>query len=106
MLPHDAVTVRPVDLVTHASHVDSVGSEVDTAASAGASTAPGPWAYGRLCTIVPALLGQLQSSVVSGISAAGSSLHDTAGRLRTAASGYSGSDARSATSVTGAGSPR
>jgi hypothetical protein len=106
MLPSDAVEVRPSGLVGHAAHVDAVGSAVDSAAQAGAATRPGPEAYGRLCTIVPVLLGQLQSYVVDGITAAGDSLHDTAVRLRTAADGYGASDQRSASTVTGAGGPR
>ncbi|HEY6595299.1 MAG TPA: type VII secretion target [Asanoa sp.] len=103
MRPGDDVTVRPSALVAHATHVDAVGSAVDSAGQAGAATRPGAEAYGRLCTIVPMLLGQLQSHVVGGIAAAGDSLRDTAGRLRTAADGYGGSDQRSASTVSRAG---
>jgi hypothetical protein len=106
MRPGDDVTVQPSALVAHATHVDAVGGAVDTAGQAGAATRPGAEAYGRLCTIVPMLLAQLQSHLVGGIAAAGDSLHDTAARLRTAADGYGASDRRSASTVTRAGGPR
>lgn len=88
----DALTVRPADLISHAGHVEAVGDQVDLTKTAGQATRPGPEAYGKLCTIVPVMLGALQDKVVDGIDAAGHSLHDTAGRLRTAAEAYETTD--------------
>ena len=99
MPPGDGVSVTPADLVSHAGDVDAVAAAVGQARQAGAATAPGPQAYGKLCVIVPSLLGQLQSMVVDGVAAAERSLHDTAGRLRVAAAGYTDTDQQAATAV-------
>jgi hypothetical protein len=88
----DALTVRLADLLSHAGHVEAVGDQVGLAKKAGQATHPGPEAYGKLCTIVPVLLGALQAKVVDGIDAAEHSLHDTAGRLRMAAEAYETTD--------------
>lgn len=101
----DRIAVTPADLVSHAGHVQAVAAAVATARQAGAATRPGPEAYGRLCTIVPMLLGALQDMVVGGIDAAADSLTDTAGRLRAAADGYTSADQRSAAGVRRAGDP-
>jgi hypothetical protein len=58
-----------------------------------------------LCTIVPVLLGSLQDLVVDGIDAAGHSLRDTAGRLRTAAHAYQTTDHHNATALRSIGGP-
>jgi hypothetical protein len=47
---------------------------VATAKQAGAVTRPEPEAYGRLCTVVPVLLGELQVGIVDGVDAAVQSL--------------------------------
>ena len=99
MPPGEGVAVRPADLIAHAGHVDAVAAGVGQARQAAATTAPGPDAYGKLCVIVPALLGQLQGVVVDGVAAAEQSLHDTAGRLRETAAGYTGTDELAATAV-------
>ena len=99
MPPGEGVSVRPADLIAHAGHVDAVAAEIGQARQAAATTAPGPDAYGKLCVIVPVLLGQLQGMVVDGVAAAEQSLRDTAGRLRDAAAGYSDTDERAATAV-------
>jgi hypothetical protein len=93
------VSVTPTDLISHAGHVDAVAAAVGQARQAGAATAPGPQAYGKLCVIVPILLGQLQGLVVDGIAAAEQSLHDTADRLREAAAGYTDTDQQAATAI-------
>jgi Excreted virulence factor EspC, type VII ESX diderm len=103
MPPGDGVAVTPADMVSHADHVETVAAGVAAARQAGAATAPGPEAYGKLCVIVPLLLGQLQGMVVDGIAAAEQSLHDTAERLRTAAAAYRDADERSATAIRRAG---
>jgi hypothetical protein len=72
---------------------------VGQARQAAATTVPGPDAYGKLCVIVPALLGQLQGMVVDGVAAAEQSLRDTAGRLREAAAGYTDTDQQAATAI-------
>jgi hypothetical protein len=100
------LAVTPADLISHASHVDAVAAAVGRARQAGATTEPGPEAYGRLCVIVPVLLGQVQGMLVDGIGAAEQSLYDTAGRLRDAAAGYTDADERGAAAVRRAGTRR
>lgn len=103
MPPGDGVAVNPAELEAHAGHVDAVAAAVGQARQAGAATAPGPEAYGRLCVIMPALLGQLQEFVVGGIAAAEDSLRDSAGRVRQAAADYREADQRAATGARQAG---
>jgi hypothetical protein len=55
---------------------------------------------------VPVLLGGLQDMVVDGIDAAAHSLHDTGGRLRTAAEGYRTADDHAQTRHQQARGPR
>jgi hypothetical protein len=103
--PGDGVSVTPADLIAHAGHVDEVAGRIGEAARAGAATAPGPDAYGRLCVLVPLMLGQLQGRVVDGIEAAERSLRDTSDRLRASAAGYRDADRRAAGAVDDAGRP-
>lgn len=84
--------VRPRDLTTHAAHVEAIGAQVTTAAEAGAAVRPGPDAYGKLCVLVPVMLGALQDVVVDGISSAADALDDTGARLRTTAESYEATD--------------
>lgn len=84
--------VRPRDLTAHAGHVEAVGDQVTTAAEAGAAVRPGPDAYGRLCAMVPVMLGALQDVVVAGIRAEAGALDDTGARLRTTAESYTATD--------------
>jgi hypothetical protein len=98
-----SVSIRPADLLSHAGHVDTVADHVDLARQAGLSTRPGPEAYGRLCMEVPVLLGILQDKVISGIDAAGLSLHDTARQLRTIAAAYESTDHDNALTIRLAG---
>jgi hypothetical protein len=99
----EQVSVAPGDLVVHAGHLESVAADVGLAARAGAATAPGMDAYGKLCVMVPVLLGQLQDIVVDAIDAAEHSLRDSADRVRQAAVGYRDCDERSAAAVRRAG---
>ncbi|MBL7260589.1 type VII secretion target [Paractinoplanes lichenicola] len=92
----DHVGVRPGELVTHAASVAAIGDRVDQAARAGSAVRAGPGSYGKLCLLVPAVLGALQDTLVDGITAAGAALHDTAARLRATAEGYDGVDRRRA----------
>jgi hypothetical protein len=91
----DGINVSPADLVAHAGAIEGVAAQVETAKQAGDAVQMGAGAYGKLCTIVPMLLNNLQGMVVDGIEAAAQSLHDTGGRLRTAADGYQSADTRS-----------
>jgi len=86
------VEVRPQDLVTHAGHVEAVADQVTTAAQAGAAVRPGTDAYGKLCVMVPLMLGALQDVLVDGIRSAAGSLDDTGARLRTTAESYRATD--------------
>lgn len=104
MPPGDGLAVTPDDLVNHAGRVEAVAADMATAVQAGAAARPGPEAYGKLCVIVPVLLGELQDMVVDGMQQAERSLRDTADRLRQTAAGYRDADERSATAVRRAGS--
>jgi hypothetical protein len=84
--------VRPQDLVAHADHVEAIGDEVTTAAEAGAAVRPGFDAYGKLCVMLPVMLGALQDVVVDGIRSAAGSLDDTGARLRATAESYAATD--------------
>ncbi|WP_234361669.1 type VII secretion target [Plantactinospora sp. BB1] len=91
----DGIQANAADLRAHAGHLDAVAGDLATAKQAGDATRPGPEAYGRLCVIVPALLGQLQSILVEGIDAAAESVRDTGARVRSAADDYQSTDERS-----------
>ena len=93
---HREVAVRHPDLATHATTVSAIGDQVGVAAQAGRAVRPGPEAYGRLCVLVPVMLGALQDVLVGGIESAGEALHDTAARLRTTAESYAATDQRRA----------
>ena len=92
----EQVAVRHPDLVTHASTVSAIGDQVTIAAQAGHTVRPGPEAYGKLCVMVPAMLGALQDVLVSGIDSAADSLRETSVRLRTTAHSYEATDQRRA----------
>ena len=88
----DHFGVRPQDLVAHAARVEAIGDRVTTAAEAGAAVRPGVDAYGKLCVLVPIMLGALQDVVVDGIRSAAGALDDTGARLRTTAQDYTATD--------------
>ncbi len=88
----DRFEVRPGDLVQHADRVEAVADRVTTAAEAGAAVRPGTDAYGKLCVMVPLMLGALQDVVVDGIRSAAGALDDTGARLRTTAESYRATD--------------
>jgi hypothetical protein len=93
--------VRPADLVSHAGRVEAVGDRVATAAQAGAATRPGGDAYGKLCVMVPVMLGALQDVLVDGIATAAESVQDTGARLRATAADYDAADRRGAAALRG-----
>jgi hypothetical protein len=106
MPPGEELRVRPEDLVAHAARIGTVAGQVETARQAGEAVRPSADAYGRLCTIVPILLGGLQDLVVDGIDAAADSLRDTGERLRITARGYESTDAGNAADLNRARSGR
>jgi hypothetical protein len=92
----DQFGVRHTELITHAANVEAIASRVTTAQQAGASVRAGADAYGKLCFMVPIMLGSLQDILTDGIAKAAESLHDTGTRLRTTADDYDGTDQRRA----------
>jgi hypothetical protein len=88
----DELRVRPQDVIAHAGHVEAIGAQVTTAAEAGAAVRPGTDAYGKLCVMVPLMLGALQDVLVDGIRSAADTLDDTGARLRATAESYQETD--------------
>ena len=88
----EGFAARPADITAHATTVAAIGDSVITAAEAGATVRAGADAYGKLCVIVPVMLGALQSTLVGGLRSAASSLHGTADDLRAVASDYEATD--------------
>ncbi|MET7669707.1 type VII secretion target [Micromonospora luteifusca] len=89
----DGIQATPDDLIAHAAHLDRCAGNLDTAQQAGQHIRLGADAYGQLCAMMPALLDDLQRTLVDGIGTAASSVRDTAGRLRTSVDRYRTSDA-------------
>jgi len=89
----DGIQVDPDDLTAHAARLDRCAGSLDTAQQAGQHIRLSTDAYGQLCALMPMLLDGLQRTLVDGIGAAGASVRDTAGKLRTSADRYRGSDA-------------
>jgi hypothetical protein len=92
MLADDGIHVAPSNLVGHATGIEGAAGDIATARQAGDEVRLDAQAYGKLCTIVPVLLGGLQDLMLDGMDAAIGSLHDTGGRLRTAAQAYRSTD--------------
>lgn len=92
----DHVAVRHRELLAHAGTVRASGDHIDAAADAGRAVRLGPEAYGKLCVMVPAMLGALQDVMVDGMASAAGSLRDTAGRLITTVRHYEATDGRRA----------
>jgi hypothetical protein len=86
------VQVTPDELRRHAGHLDSVADELDTARKAGDVTRPSTDAYGQLCLMVPAMLGELQAPLTEAIGTAARSVRDTADALIRTASDYEFTD--------------
>lgn len=106
MAAGDEFRVTAADLRAHAGHLDQVADDLATAKQAGDTTTPGPEAYGRLCVIVPMLLGRLQSVLTDGIEAAVQSVRDTGGRVRSAADDYRSTDEASSAKLDRIRGPR
>ena len=92
----DQFGVRHTELITHAASIEAIGDRVSTAQQAGSSVRAGADAYGKLCVLVPVMLGALQDVLIDGIAQAAESLHDTSARLRLTAADYQGTDERRA----------
>ena len=88
-------------LLAHAGRVDALATAVGNAEGAAAAVVPGPMAYGQLCTIVPAMLDRIHTALTDGLQAAGTSLSDTAERVREAAHAYQGVDEDNAAALRG-----
>jgi hypothetical protein len=88
----DQFEVRPGDLIQHADRIEAIADRVTTAAEAGAAVRPGADAYGKLCVMVPLMLGAVQDVVVDGIRSAAGALDDTGERLQTTAESYRATD--------------
>jgi Excreted virulence factor EspC, type VII ESX diderm len=97
------VRVVPAEVTTHAGHVDGVSGKVTLAKQAGDAVRPSTDAYGKLCVMVPIMLGALQDVIVGAIDEAAHSLTDTAQRLRTAAGDFTATDQRNAEDIARAG---
>jgi Excreted virulence factor EspC, type VII ESX diderm len=95
----DAITVRAEELSTHALTVAAISEAVTEQAgprSGDAVRAPGLQAYGRLCVLVPSMLGEVQVALTGAVESAADSLADTADRLWATAQAYEAADRRRA----------
>jgi len=90
------ITVYHQDLLDHAERLDDIASVIADARDAANTTTPTPDAYGRLCTMVPIMIEELQSMIIEGVDAAIASVRDTADRLRRSAMSYSDTDQNNA----------
>lgn len=102
-MPPPEVRVNPADVTTHAGRVDGVSSEVALAKQAGDAVRPSTDAYGKLCVMIPIMLGALQDVIVGAIDEAAHSLTDTAQRLRTASGDFIATDQQNAEDIARAG---
>jgi len=94
MEPND-LAVTPQALARHATGMEAIASGVAQAKQAGDTVRVGGEAYGQLCTIVPLLINSLQDIIIDAISAASTSLHETAQLLLQVADGYVEADSAS-----------
>jgi hypothetical protein len=75
-------SVRTQEVTAHATRVDTIADGVQPAADAGAAVQTRSDAYGQLCAMVPAVLNDLQSTLVSALQATARNQHELAGDLR------------------------
>ncbi|GAA1638304.1 type VII secretion target [Actinoplanes couchii] len=97
----DGYGVTPDELRRHAAHLDVIAGELDEIKQAGGAVVPAPDSYGRLCVVVPDLLGRLQAPLTAAIGAAGQSVRDTAGTVRGVADSYEAADEATAAAIRG-----
>ncbi|GAA1788519.1 hypothetical protein GCM10009682_08260 [Luedemannella flava] len=94
MAGDEGTTVTPEELRAHAWHVSAVADRVALARQAGGTVRLSPGAYGQLCALIPAALGQLQDAVLTTLDSADTALRDSVDRLRIAAGSYEVTDGR------------
>ncbi|GGQ71039.1 type VII secretion target [Couchioplanes azureus] len=97
-MPDDLV-VRPADLMAHARHVEAVADRVAAARQAGQAVRADAGAYGRLCAMVPVMLGALQDVLVKGVADTADGLLDTGGKVHAVAENYEATDRARATEL-------
>ena len=102
----DRFAVRPADLIGHGGHVDAVAERVEEATAAGRSVQAGTDAYGKLCAMVPVMLGALQGVLVEGLADSADALRGTGEKLRATARHYDGADRAGADAIARSGSGR
>ena len=84
--------VAPETLTTHAGRVQQIADSVSTAKGAGNTVQLGYGAYGQMCTIVPVIIGFLQSVILAGFEDAVQSLKHTGEQLKATAAEYRQAD--------------
>lgn len=92
----DGFQAVPEDLHAHATTVQAVADEVETAAQAAQAVHFDANAYGTFCQVLPAMMEPLKEIICQALSAATAGLHDSGQKLRTAAANYQGSDSATA----------
>lgn len=102
----DQLQAPTEDLRRHARHVDAVISGLDMAQQAGVTTEPGPESYGRLCTMVPVMLSQLQKPLLEAMGTASRSVRTSADSLIEAADLYEAGDEANAAEILDSGGGR
>jgi hypothetical protein len=83
-------------IVRHAATVDEVASRVAEGRGAAGAVELGPEAYGKLCSLIPALLDPVQTAVIDALGEATDALQSAADDLRATARDYTGTDTRAA----------
>jgi uncharacterized protein YukE len=92
----ELVRVDHAELTAHARTVGEIAGRVATAGRRAQAVRAGPGAYGRLGSMFPPGLGELQTALTAGIAAAAAGLQDTGDRLRATARDYRAADERRA----------
>jgi hypothetical protein len=95
----DHFGVRADDLLSHGGHVEALADGVVAARDAGQTVRAGADAYGKLCAMVPVMLGALQDALIDGIGRSAEDLRDTGDKLRITAHQYEETDRASADSL-------
>jgi hypothetical protein len=99
----DQFSVMTEELTAHANTIGTIADGVRQAADAGHSVRVGGDAYGKICSFLPALLGQLQDTLIEGITSSADDLRDTTEKLRTTADRYDSADAKSSATISRSG---
>ncbi|BCY13409.1 type VII secretion target [Actinoplanes sp. L3-i22] len=102
----EPLKVPAEDLRRHADHLDVIVDGLNMAQRAGNATEPGPESYGRLCVLVPVLLGQLQRPLIEAIDVASRSVRGNADSIIEAADFYEATDETNAVEIRHGGGHR